>query len=147
FTNKVSNTAFRGFGGPQGMLVIEYIMDDIARHLGLDALTVRRRNLYDPKGALNKRCTTHYGMTVEDCITADIFDGLEKPSDYRARLDAVVALNAKNTILKKGIALTPVKFGISFTLTMLNQAGALVHVYKDGSVQLNHGGTEMGQGL
>ena len=147
FTNKVSNTAFRGFGGPQGMLVIEYIMDDIARHLGLDALTVRRRNLYDPKGSLNKRCTTHYGMTVEDCITADIFDRLEKSSDYRARLDAVAAFNAKNNILKKGIALTPVKFGISFTLTMLNQAGALVHVYKDGSVQLNHGGTEMGQGL
>lgn len=147
YTNKVSNTAFRGFGGPQGMLVMEYIIDDIARHLGLDALQVRRRNLYDAKGQEKDRCTTHYGMKVEDCITADIFDALEKSSDYRARQKAVADFNARNSILKKGIALTPVKFGISFTLTMLNQAGALVHIYKDGSVQLNHGGTEMGQGL
>lgn len=147
FTNKVSNTAFRGFGGPQGMLVMEYIIDDIARHLGLDALAVRRRNLYDPKGQEKNRCTTHYGMKVEDCITADIFDTLEKSSDYRQRQKDIAAFNAKNKILKKGMAFTPVKFGISFTLKMLNQAGALVHVYKDGSIQLNHGGTEMGQGL
>jgi len=147
YTNKVSNTAFRGFGGPQGMLAMEYVIDDIARHLGLDALQVRRRNLYDPKGQEKDRCYTHYGMKVEDCITADIFDALEKSSDYRARQKAVAAFNAEHATLKKGIALTPVKFGISFTLTMLNQAGALVHVYKDGSIQLNHGGTEMGQGL
>jgi xanthine dehydrogenase large subunit len=147
YTNKVSNTAFRGFGGPQGMLVMEYIIDDIARYLGLDALQVRRRNLYDALGQEKDRCMTHYGMKVEDCITADIFDTLEKSSDYRTRQKDIADFNARHVTLKKGIALTPVKFGISFTLTMLNQAGALVHLYKDGSVQLNHGGTEMGQGL
>ncbi|HYD19797.1 MAG TPA: molybdopterin cofactor-binding domain-containing protein, partial [Patescibacteria group bacterium] len=147
FTHKVSNTAFRGFGGPQGMLAMEYVIDDIARHLGKDPLEVRKTNLYDAKGELGSRCTTHYGMTVEDNIIRDIFVGLERSAEYSARVDAVRQFNAKNKILKKGIALTPVKFGISFTLTMLNQAGALVHVYKDGTVQLNHGGTEMGQGL
>jgi xanthine dehydrogenase large subunit len=147
FTHKVSNTAFRGFGGPQGMLAIEYVIDDIARHLGLPADQVRRVNFYDAMGACKDRCTTHYGMTVEDCIIADIFDRLETTADYKNRIAAIEKFNAENPVLKKGIALTPVKFGISFTLTMLNQAGALVHVYKDGSVQLNHGGTEMGQGL
>jgi xanthine dehydrogenase large subunit len=146
-THKVSNTAFRGFGGPQGMLVIEYIIDEIARALGKEPLEVRKVNLYDPKGKLGSRCTTHYHMTVEDSITHELFAQLEKTGDYANRVKEVKAFNAKNKILKKGIALTPVKFGISFTLTMLNQAGALVHVYKDGSVQVNHGGTEMGQGL
>ena len=146
-TNKVSNTAFRGFGGPQGVLVIEYIMDEIARRLGKEPQDVRKINLYDPKGKLGKRCTTHYYMTVEDSITHEIFEQLEKSADYAKRVQEVKAFNAKSKILKKGIALTPVKFGISFTLTMLNQAGALVHVYKDGSVQANHAGTEMGQGV
>ena len=146
-THKVSNTAFRGFGGPQGLLLIEYIMDEIARELGKEPLDVRKANLYDPKGKLGKRCTTHYHMTVEDSITHEIFAQLEKTGDYAKRVQEVKAFNAKSKILKRGIALTPVKFGISFTLTMLNQAGALVHVYKDGSVQVNHGGTEMGQGL
>lgn len=147
FTHKVSNTAFRGFGGPQGMLAIEYVVDDIARHLGLSADKVRRVNFYDPKGGLKYRSVTHYGMTVEDCIIADIFHKLEQSSGYSSRISEIEKFNAENPVLKRGIAMTPVKFGISFTLTMLNQAGALVHVYKDGSVQLNHGGTEMGQGL
>lgn len=147
FTHKVSNTAFRGFGGPQGMLLIEYIVDMIARKLGKDPLVVRKVNLYDPKGRLKDRSTTHYGMPVEDNVTADLFQQLEKSADYAARRKSIDTFNAQNPILKKGLALTPVKFGISFTLTPLNQAGALVHVYKDGSIQLNHGGTEMGQGL
>ncbi len=146
-TNKVSNTAFRGFGGPQGLLLIEYIVDEIARKLGKDPLDVRKANLYDPKGKLGKRCITHYHMTVEDSITHELFAQLEKSGDYAKRVQEVRNFNARSKILKKGIAFTPVKFGISFTLTMLNQAGALVHVYKDGSLQVNHGGTEMGQGL
>ncbi len=147
FTHKVSNTAFRGFGGPQGMLAMEYVIDDIARTLGKDPQEIRKANLYDAKGALKDRCTTHYGMTVEDNVISDIFAEIEKTGDYAKRVQEVRKFNATSKILKKGIALTPVKFGISFTLTMLNQAGALVHVYKDGTVQLNHGGTEMGQGL
>lgn len=146
-TNKVSNTAFRGFGGPQGMLVIEYIIDEIARYLGKDPLTVRKTNFYDSADAIHKRYLTHYGMKVEDNIIQDIVADLEERADYANRVQKVREFNASNRILKKGIALTPVKFGISFTLKMLNQAGALVHIYKDGSVQLNHGGTEMGQGL
>jgi xanthine dehydrogenase large subunit len=147
FTHKVSNTAFRGFGGPQGMLFIEYIIDDIARTLGKDPLTVRKVNLYDPQGKTSKRCMTPYYMKVEDSITDKIFSQLEKTGSYAKRVKEIKAFNAKNKILKKGIALTPVKFGISFTLTLLNQAGALIHVYKDGSIHLNHGGAEMGQGL
>lgn len=146
-THKVSNTAFRGFGGPQGMLAIEYIVDEIARRLGKEPMDVRRANLYDEKGKLGDRCTTHYYMTVEDNIISDIFRQLEKTGEYARRVGEIKKFNAGSKILKKGIALTPVKFGISFTLTMLNQAGALVHVYKDGSIQLNHAGTEMGQGL
>jgi xanthine dehydrogenase large subunit len=141
-THTVSNTAFRGFGGPQGMLFCERMMDVIALKLGLDPLDVRRRNLY-AKG----RDVTPYGMKLTDNIAREIIDKLEETSDYRARREAIKAFNANNTYLKKGLALTPVKFGISFTLTYLNQAGALVHVYTDGSVHLNHGGTEMGQGL
>ncbi len=142
FTNTVSNTAFRGFGGPQGMLFAERMMEAIAIERKMDALDVRKRNLY-AKG----RDVTPYGMKVEDNIASEVIRTLEASSDYRKRRKAVELFNARNTILKKGLALTPVKFGISFTLTHLNQAGALVHVYTDGSVHLNHGGTEMGQGL
>jgi xanthine dehydrogenase large subunit len=142
-TNTVSNTAFRGFGGPQGMLAIEYAIDDIARTLGLDPLDVRRRNYYGS----GDRGVTQYGQTVEDNILELITDKLEADAGYRARRAAVREFNASSDILKRGLALTPVKFGISFTSTHLNQAGALVHVYRDGTVHLNHGGTEMGQGL
>jgi xanthine dehydrogenase large subunit len=141
-THTVSNTAFRGFGGPQGMVGIERAIDEIAFQLKRDPLEVRRANFYPPRGGI-----TPYHMEVTDCIIAEMVDELEKSSDYRARRTAIQEFNANNRVLKKGIALTPVKFGISFTTTHLNQAGALVHVYKDGSVHLNHGGTEMGQGL
>jgi xanthine dehydrogenase large subunit len=142
-TNTVSNTAFRGFGGPQGMFAIEYVIDDIARALGMDPLEVRRRNFYG-KG---ERDVTHYEQVVEDNIIDELFDELLQSSDYLARRNEIRAFNETSAVLKRGIAITPVKFGISFTSTLLNQAGALVHVYKDGTVQLNHGGTEMGQGL
>jgi len=142
-THTVSNTAFRGFGGPQGMMVIEQVIDDIARYLGLEPLLVRQRNFYGP----GERDTTPYHMRVEDNIIADLTSELERSSDYHVRRRDIAAFNAVNPILKRGIALTPVKFGIAFTATHLNQAGALLHVYTDGSVHLNHGGTEMGQGL
>lgn len=142
-THTVSNTAFRGFGGPQGMLGIEHVIDEIARHLGMDGLEVRRANLYGKR----TRNVTPYGMTVEDNILGEMIADLENWSDYRERRRRVETFNATSPILKKGLALTPVKFGISFTTTFINQAGALVHVYTDGSVHLNHGGTEMGQGL
>ena len=143
-TNTVSNTAFRGFGGPQGMLAIERVIDAIAWNLKLDPLDVRKANLYGPG-----RDVTPYGQTVED---HDVAPAADRCSSSHRRITAPAAseiaeFNARSPILKKGIALTPVKFGISFTLTHLNQAGALVHVYQDGSVHLNHGGTEMGQGL
>ena len=197
-TNTQSHTAFRGFGGPQGMIVIEAILGDIARQLGLDALEVRRRNLYSdelitpasenaPKNAplapasqaapedqlitpasqtaseknplapasgtapnkppAQRRDTTHYGMTVEDNILAPLLAALETSADYPRRRQTIAAWNANSPVIKRGLALTPVKFGISFTATLFNQAGALVHVYTDGSCQVNHGGTEMGQGL
>ena len=141
-THTVSNTAFRGFGGPQGMAFSERMMDAIAVKLALDPLDVRKRNLYG-----KQRDVTPYGMKVEDNIALEIIEQLETSSDYRARREAVNTFNAENSILRKGLALTPVKFGIAFTLSHLNQAGALVHVYTDGSVHVNHGGTEMGQGL
>ncbi len=141
-TNTVSNTAFRGFGGPQGMVFAERMMDEIACRLKLDPLDVRKRNLY-AKG----RDVTPYNMQITDNISLAMIRSLEKSSNYRTRRKVIKKFNRENTILKKGIALTPVKFGISFTLIHLNQAGALVHVYTDGSVQVNHGGTEMGQGL
>ncbi|MBM3519218.1 MAG: xanthine dehydrogenase molybdopterin binding subunit [Alphaproteobacteria bacterium] len=141
-THTVSNTAFRGFGGPQGMVFSERMMDAIAIRLGLDPLDVRKRNLYG-----RGRDVTPYGMRIEDNVILDVIGQLETSSDYRARRRKVAAFNATGGILRKGLALTPIKFGISFTLTHLNQAGALVHVYTDGSVHLNHGGTEMGQGL
>jgi len=142
-TNTVSNTAFRGFGGPQGMLAIERVMHAIAHQRGLDPLDVRKANFYRPGGD-----KTPFGQIVEDLDTLpSMIEELEVSSDYRARRKAIDAFNAKSPIIKRGIALTPVKFGISFTLIHLNQAGALVHVYTDGSIHLNHGGTEMGQGL
>ena len=141
-TNTVSDTAFRGFGGPQGMMGIERAMDAIALHLGKDALDVRLANLYGVAGE-----QTPYGQTVTDAVISEIMTELEASSDYRARRQTIAAWNASNSILKRGLALTPVKFGISFTANHLNQAGALVHVYTDGSIHLNHGGTEMGQGL
>ncbi|RLJ59360.1 xanthine dehydrogenase molybdenum binding subunit apoprotein [Litoreibacter meonggei] len=149
-TNTQSNTAFRGFGGPQGVVGIERVMDHIAHHLGLDALQVRRENFYASGGNISakmKSQTTPYGMEVTDSIVREMVDALEVSSDYQARRRSVSEWNDKNPVLKRGISLTPVKFGISFTLTHLNQAGALVHVYQDGSIHLNHGGTEMGQGL
>ena len=141
-THTVSATAFRGFGGPQGMLAIERLMDEIAAHLGADPLDVREANLYGPG-----RDITPYGMKVVDNIAPEIIARLRADARYDARRRQVAEFNAGHAVLKKGIALTPVKFGISFTTTHLNQAGALVHVYADGSIQINHGGTEMGQGL
>jgi xanthine dehydrogenase large subunit len=156
-TNTQSHTAFRGFGGPQGVIVIEAIMGDIARHLGLDALDVRMGNLYSNEpvdgaqpangSTVQRRDTTHYQMKVEDNILEPLLRKLEDSSAYRQRRADIAAWNATSPILKRGMAITPVKFGISFTATLFNQAGALVHVYTDGSVQVNHGGTEMGQGL
>jgi xanthine dehydrogenase large subunit len=167
-THTQSNTAFRGFGGPQGMIVIEAIMGDIARTLGLDALDVRRRNLYSDEvtnpstssgrtGEKNtvraepveapRRNVTHYQMKVEDNILEPLLAKLEYSSGYRQRREAIAKWNKSSPVIQRGIAITPVKFGISFTATLFNQAGALVHVYTDGSVQVNHGGTEMGQGL
>ncbi|THD37283.1 MAG: xanthine dehydrogenase molybdopterin binding subunit [Sphingomonas sp.] len=141
-THTVSNTAFRGFGGPQGMMGIERVMDAIAAHLDLDPLAVRQANLYG-----SGRDVTPYNMTVEDNVAPELIAELAERAGYDARRRAVAEFNAAHRVLKRGLALTPVKFGISFTTTHLNQAGALVHVYADGSVQLNHGGTEMGQGL
>jgi xanthine dehydrogenase large subunit len=174
-TNTQSATAYRGFGGPQGMIGIERVVDHIAFATGLDPLAVRRANFYRASlpsgtgtghrfGAEHSPAntathpathpgtqlapqTTPYFMEVEDFIGHELVDELEKTSNYQARCAEIAAWNGQNPILKRGIALTPVKFGISFTLTFLNQAGALVHVYQDGSIHLNHGGTEMGQGL
>ncbi len=142
-THLQSQTAFRGFGGPQGMIIIEAILGDIARHLGLDPLQVRRRNFY----GIGSRDVTHYQMKVEDNILEPLVSTLARNCRYEARREQLAAFNAGSPVIKRGLALTPVKFGISFTATLFNQAGALVHVYTDGSVQVNHGGTEMGQGL
>ena len=142
-TNTQSNTAFRGFGGPQGALAIEYLIDSVARRLGRDPLDVRRANFY----GVGERHVTPYGQAVVDNIVHELVDELERSSNYRARRAALAAFNATSPVLKKGLALTPLKFGISFNVNHLNQAGALVHVYTDGSVLVNHGGTEMGQGL
>lgn len=164
-TNTQSATAFRGFGGPQGMLGIERVMDHIAAVTGLDPVAVRQRNYYadmdggglsaprakrPPAGILeqkNEGQTTPYGMAVRDFLLGGLTERLLTDVDYAARRDQIAAWNATEPVLKRGIGFAPVKFGISFTLTHLNQAGALVHVYQDGSVHLNHGGTEMGQGL
>ncbi len=141
-TNTVSATAFRGFGGNQGMMVIENIIDNISRYLNKDPYEIRRRNFYQK----NKKNVTHYGMKIEDNVIQEIFNKLVKKSNYKKRYSKIKKFNFKNKYLKKGIAITPVKFGISFTTTHLNQAGALVHIYTDGSIYLNHGGIEMGQG-
>jgi xanthine dehydrogenase molybdopterin-binding subunit B len=143
-TNLSSNTAFRGFGGPQGMLVIEEILDRIARRLGLATEVVRERNLYRAKGETN---TTPYGQDIGDNRIQTIWRELKQTSHLARRRKEIAKWNGKNPHHKRGIAMTPVKFGISFTVTHLNQAGALVLIYQDGSVQVNHGGTEMGQGV
>ncbi|WP_298831789.1 xanthine dehydrogenase molybdopterin binding subunit [uncultured Piscinibacter sp.] len=140
-TNTQSNTAFRGFGGPQGAIAIENILDSIARALGKDPLDVRRLNFY------GQGQSTPYGQAVQDNVIHELVAELERTSDYRARRQAIAAFNADSPLLKRGLALTPVKFGISFNVKHFNQAGALVHVYNDGSILVNHGGTEMGQGL
>jgi xanthine dehydrogenase large subunit len=142
-THTVSNTAFRGFGGPQGMAAIERVMDAVAQAVGLDPLEVRQRNLYGGEG----RNLTPYHQVVEDNVAPQLLAELAASCDYEARQREIDAYNARSPVLKKGLALTPVKFGISFTTTHLNQAGALIHLYADGSILLNHGGTEMGQGL
>ncbi|HUR87501.1 MAG TPA: xanthine dehydrogenase molybdopterin binding subunit [Ramlibacter sp.] len=142
-TNTQSHTAFRGFGGPQGVILIEAIIGNIAQVLKLDPLDVRKRNFY----GVGDRNVTHYQMKVEDNILHPLVARLEEHAHYRERREAIAKWNAASPVIKRGLAITPVKFGISFTATFFNQAGALVHVYTDGSVQVNHGGTEMGQGL
>ena len=182
-TNTQSATAYRGFGGPQGMVGIERVMDHAAHTLDLDPIELRRRNYYEPAHALAEQSpeqkplghpdpredltsrgavetgsapvrplpaggnTTPYGMEVSDFELHGMTQALLESSNYANRKAAIAKWNAENAVVKKGIGFSPVKFGISFTLTHLNQAGALVHVYQDGSVHLNHGGTEMGQGL
>ena len=142
-TNTVSNTAFRGFGGPQGMIVIETILEHIAFHLGMSLDEIRKINYY----GINERNVTPYGQIIKDNIIEELSDRLMVEIDYEGRKKEIEEFNKKNNVLKKGIAAMPIKFGISFNMPALNQAGALVHVYTDGSVHLNHGGTEMGQGL
>lgn len=143
-TNNVSHTAFRGFGGPQGMLMIEEVLDRVARRLALPPETVRERNLYRGDGATN---TTHYGQPLGDNRLPMMWDMLAREAKVAERRTELAAWNATHAHVKRGLAITPVKFGISFTASFLNQAGALVLIYRDGSVQVNHGGTEMGQGL
>ena len=140
-TNTVSHTAFRGFGGPQGMLLAEKVIEDIAHYLGKDPLEIRKRNFYQQGEK------TPYGQTIESNPLANLVDRLAEKANYQKRRVEITEFNATNTIFKRGISLTPVKFGISFTVAHLNQAGALLHIYHDGSIHLNHGGTEMGQGL
>ncbi|MGB5708665.1 MAG: xanthine dehydrogenase molybdopterin binding subunit [Arenicellales bacterium] len=142
-THTVSNTAFRGFGGPQGVITMEAVIDQIAFNVTKDPLEIRKLNLYDT----DKRNVTPYHQKIESYTVPAIIEQLENDSDYWRRREAVRQFNQSSPVLKKGLALTPVKFGISFTVSHLNQAGALVHVYTDGSIHLNHGGTEMGQGL
>ena len=141
-TNTASSTAFRGFGGNQGMMAIENVIDNIARYLEKDPAEVRKINFYGKKN----NNTTHYGMKIKDNVINELFEELKIKSDYKNRVQKIKKFNKKNKFKKKGIAITPVKFGISFTTIHLNQAGALVHIYTDGSVHMNHGGIEMGQG-
>lgn len=141
-TNTVSNTAFRGFGGPQGIIFAEAMLEQMAIKLGIDALELRKKNLYT-----RGRDVTPYGQKIEEHVLEDLVSTLERTSHYAKRRKQIDKFNKQSRWLKKGLSLTPVKFGISFTFTQMNQAGALVHVYPDGSVHLNHGGTEMGQGL
>ena len=159
-TNTVSNTAFRGFGGPQGMFPIEYIMDDIGDALDIDPLIIRQRNFYTAMSEqagidfsaenideIAPRSKTPYGTYVKDNILPDLVSKLAEHCDYFTRRETIKSFNEQSPIIKKGLALTPVKFGISFNATLFNQAGALVHIYTDGTILVNHGGTEMGQGL
>ena len=159
-TNTVSNTAFRGFGGPQGMFPIEYIMDDIGYALDIDPLIIRQRNFYTAMSEqagidfsaenideIAPRSRTPYGTYVKDNILPDLVSKLAEHCDYFTRRETIKTFNEQSPIIKKGLALTPVKFGISFNATLFNQAGALVHIYTDGTILVNHGGTEMGQGL
>lgn len=159
-TNTVSNTAFRGFGGPQGMFPIEYIMDDIGYALDIDPLIIRQRNFYTAMSEqagidfsaenideIAPRSKTPYGTYVKDNILPDLVSKLAEHCDYFTRRETIKSFNEQSPIIKKGFALTPVKFGISFNATLFNQAGALVHIYTDGTILVNHGGTEMGQGL
>ncbi|NLQ17027.1 xanthine dehydrogenase molybdopterin binding subunit [Marinomonas sp. M1K-6] len=141
-THTVSNTAFRGFGGPKGVILAENVIEEIACAVGKDALDIRKLNCYQ-----GEKNTTPYGQKIEDDVLLTLIEELETSSDYRARREAINAFNKQNPFLKKGLALTPVKFGISFTSKHLNQGGALLHIYTDGSVHVSHGGTEMGQGL
>ncbi len=142
-TNLPSNTAMRGFGGPQGMAVIETVIDRVARHLRKDASEIRSRNFY----GTGTRNTTHYGQVVENNHLPAMYEKLMNSSDYAKRKQEINKFNSTNEFCKRGIAISPVKFGISFTTSYLNQAGALVLLYKDGTILVNHGGTEMGQGL
>ena len=159
-TNTVSNTAFRGFGGPQGMFPIEYLMDDIGYALDIDPLIIRQRNFYTAMSEqagidfsaenideIAPRSKTPYGTYVKDNILPDLVSKLAEHCDYFTRRETIKSFNEQSPIIKKGLALTPVKFGISFNATLFNQAGALVHIYTDGTILVNHGGTEMGQGL
>ena len=141
-TNTASSTAFRGFGGNQGMMSIENIIDNVSRYLNKDPADIRKKNFYQK----NKKNITHYGMKIEDNVINEIFSRLLKKSNYKKRYSQIKKFNQNNKYLKRGISITPLKFGISFTTIHLNQAGALVHIYTDGSVHLNHGGIEMGQG-
>lgn len=140
-TNTVSNTAFRGFGAPQASFCIENIIDNISNFLKVDAYKIRYLNLYQ------KNNITHFGMKIKDNVINDIFNKLINSSNYKKRRKEIEKFNQSNKYIKKGLAITPAKFGISFTTTHLNQGGALVHIYTDGSIHLNHGGVEMGQGL
>jgi xanthine dehydrogenase large subunit len=140
-TNTVSHTAFRGFGGPQGMMLAEAVIEDIAHYLAKDALEIRKTNFYK---AGEK---TPYGQAVEPSLIPSMVESLADSADYQNRREGITEFNQHSQIIKRGISLTPVKFGISFTVAHLNQAGALVHIYHDGTIHLNHGGTEMGQGL
>lgn len=142
-TNTVSNTAYRGFGGPQGMIAGERMIEEIAYALGKDPLEIRKVNFY----GTDERNVTPYHQVVEDNIIHRLVEELEQNSNYQKRRGEILKFNQTSNIIKRGIALTPVKFGISFTATWYNQASALLHVYSDGSIQINHGGTEMGQGL
>jgi xanthine dehydrogenase large subunit len=148
-THTQSGTAFRGFGGPQGMFGIETVIEEIAQNIGKDPVDVRKVNLYQDPAISGDAgsMTTQYNQVIEDFIADKVIDQVEAESKYRARRESVNAFNAKNKYRKKGVALVPLKFGISFTATMLNQGGALLNIYMDGSVSVNHGGTEMGQGL
>ncbi|RBP84305.1 xanthine dehydrogenase molybdopterin binding subunit [Marinomonas rhizomae] len=141
-THTVSNTAFRGFGGPKGVILAENVIEEIACAVGKDSLDIRKLNCYQAN-----KDTTPYGQKVDDDVLLTLIEELETSSNYRARREAINAFNKQNPFLKKGLALTPVKFGISFTSKHLNQGGALLHIYTDGSVHVSHGGTEMGQGL